>query len=132
MASASFDGTTFWSDSGTGIGSVEITAEPARRDWSLVRLPRGVGYVAQDLGTEPGAIVASFQYSLTSSQLSSLQSQVAGFGSRVGQLTLPPGQSYGNCVLLRSAVQRGPATEPCGGGTTQYLCRLTMQFQRLG
>lgn len=130
MATVTFAGTTIWDDSTSGIGPVESQVSDPVRAYAMESLIRGNGAVAKDLGLNPGSVNLALQYRVSSDELNTLLSALYALIGTTGTVTIPPGQSYSNCIMLNRASVRGPATRDAAG-TVKYPVTVFISFARL-
>ena len=131
MATVTFSSVTIWNDALTGRGRVLPSVTEPTRVRSYVRPVRSVGLIAKDIGLDAGAVQMTLEYNLTSTQLNTLRSALAGLRGSVGTLTTPPGQSYSNCVLEGITTIRQQPVLPGGGGSIHYRVAIHLEFIRL-
>lgn len=129
-ATVVFNNTTIWSEAGTGIGRVNCERTVPTTRWAFEELPRGNGMVAKDLGTTPARVVCSMEYALGSSAISGLEATLGAFRGVAGTLEVPPGQSYGTCVLVAVVVARGNPMQTTAGSIV-YRVAARLEFQQL-
>lgn len=133
MAAVTFGSTTIWNDATTGIGPVEPDAIRPMPRFEVVALPRNGGKVAKNLGTDPGRMVLVLRYSMSSSDANTLATTLDGMATAGVEKTLsvPPGQSYANALLIYHQMKRGRVREVGASATKEWEWMAVLVFERL-
>ena len=129
-ATVAFAGTTFWSDSSTGVGVIERYRDQRAVRWIIEALPGDNGKIAKNVGQDPGRVSLALTYFATESALASIESSIDARIGSYGSLVIVSGgtETIANCILLgRSNARRQTVKLPNGNAVRVWQYQINFE-----